>query len=86
MPQVRAIASHRLESLSTILRTETSGRSAADEAHSRLLARDIQRFLERPSQPFGQPAARPIPPGAPIGDPGMQWLPPSEPVCSQPEW
>ncbi|HEX7118217.1 MAG TPA: zinc-dependent metalloprotease [Longimicrobiales bacterium] len=76
MPQVRAIATHRLERL-----TETAeGLKASDDlaeaelAHQALLARDIRRFLERPAAPYAPPATPAPPPGAPIGDPALDWL------------
>ncbi len=74
MPQVRAVAMHRLERL-TAERLKAAGDLAeADVAHQALLARDIRRFLERPASPYAPPAAPSAPPGAPIGDPAMDWL------------
>jgi len=74
MPQVRAITSQRLEHLQGQL--GGSGRPGMDGAFRHLLMADIQRFLERPAEPYLQPSAASAPPGAPIGDPGRQWLPP----------
>ena len=82
MPQVRAIASLELERLAQRLRQTTDTRSVADEAHETLLARDIQRFLERPAPPVAQPLALPEPPGSPIGDPGLDYSLPVDSTCS----
>jgi hypothetical protein len=72
MPQVRAIASHRLQRLRDDLTRPTS--DAAGVAHRALLVRDIERALNRPAAPFTAPAAPAVPPGAPIGEPAMEWL------------
>jgi hypothetical protein len=81
MPQVRAIATLKLQRKGTDLRAVLG--SAAVEAHAMLLAADIRRFLDRPATAV---AARlpglEIPPGAPIGEPAMQWLRWFEPPCS----
>jgi len=75
MPQVRAIATDRLERLADV-RTLASGQRSrdADAAHYALLVRDIRRFLDRPASPYTAPPAPVIPPGAPIGEPAMDWL------------
>ena len=73
MPQVRAVASQHLDRL-----TETAtalGRSADGHgAHFALLARDIQRFQNRPHGPWSPVATPNAPPGAPIGSPAMDWI------------
>jgi hypothetical protein len=73
MPQVRAIASARLERMRETFEQSTGGRDG-DTAHRVLLARDIARFLERPASEFTQPATQSAPPGAPIGEPALHWL------------
>jgi hypothetical protein len=73
MPQVRAMATLKLEELR---RRIEQGRGEADEstrAHSMLLASDIRRFLERDYDPIDSPAPLDPPPGSPIGEPGTEW-------------
>jgi len=89
MPQVRAIATLRLErmmeQLTDRVRTLTNQATEADwrnAAHFNLLARDIARFLDRPAAEFSRPTTMTAPPGAPIGEPAMDWLRRIEPVCS----
>jgi hypothetical protein len=85
MPQVRAIASYRLE----LQQPELSAAMAADgadAAHYVLLSRDIERFLTRPSEAFSQPAPGAAPPGAPIGEPAMNWLAGWDYVCTGEWW
>jgi len=74
MPQVRAIATHRLERLGSGELRASREASEADVAHYALLTRDIRRFLERPASPYQPPATPDIPPGAPIGEPAMDWI------------
>ncbi len=71
--QVRAVASLRLNRLVTRLKNDT-GKSEADVAHYALLASDIKRYLERPSEITSMIVAAPAPPGAPIGDAPQDWL------------
>jgi len=82
MPQVRAIASQKLQQrqqrLSSVPMT-----SAGASAHAALLASDIKRFLDRPFAPMTRTEIPSAPPGAPIGEPGLDWLRRGEPVC---EW
>ena len=80
MPQVRAVASHRLQRQMTALQAAQTGPAAT--AHATLLAADIKRFLERPAPPATRSEIPSAPPGAPIGDPGMDWLSRMEPPCS----
>jgi hypothetical protein len=80
MPQVRAIASARLEQMREMFE-QSSGGQEDDAAHRMLLARDITRFLERPAGEFTQPATQSAPPGAPIGEPAMNWLGWFDPAC-----
>jgi hypothetical protein len=70
LPQVRAIAALKLESLRT--REEAAARAGTDEqrAHAALLAADIRRFAAREFTPEWKPWAPPVPPGSPIGDDG----------------
>ncbi|HEX6940957.1 MAG TPA: zinc-dependent metalloprotease [Longimicrobiales bacterium] len=74
MPQVRAIATYRLERLTADGLKASDDLAEADLAHQALLARDIRRFLERPAAPYAPPATPEAPPGAPIGDPALDWL------------
>ena len=82
MPQVRAVASFRLEQQRDELAEWTDEAGDANAAHYALLARDIQRFLDRPAETFEQAETSSAPPGAPIGQPAMNWLGRMEPVCS----
>jgi hypothetical protein len=92
MPQVRAIASLKLQRRSAELArvaasvdSDGQAQSANDAtvAHAALLAADVKRFLERPTTPVAARTATPaIPPGAPIGEPAMDWLRRVEPPCS----
>ena len=74
MPQVRAIATYRLDQLRRSLGTDADRGTIADQAHFSLLASDIGRFLERPADAFRQPSTPAPPPGEPIGDPALDWL------------
>ncbi len=82
MPQVRAIATMRLERLQNEIPSWTARADQSDAAHYTLLARDIRRFLDRAAGTVEQPATLAAPPGAPIGEPAMDWLVPREPRCS----
>ncbi len=82
MPQVRALTTARLIRTRDNLSDWTENAADADAAHFMLLARDVTRFLERPAEPFAQPATSVAPPGAPIGQPAMDWLARFEPACS----
>jgi hypothetical protein len=72
MPQVRALAQHRLTQIRD--RSRQGDRQEAEQAHAMLLAADIQRFLDRPLAPAPSPASPEPPPGAPIGDAGPTWI------------
>jgi hypothetical protein len=72
MPQVRALASAALQTISGM--GFGPGTFRGDAATMALLTADIKRFLERPIAPIATPAAPEAPPGAPIGDPGMDFL------------
>jgi len=80
MPQVRAIATSGLATMSTRIGTrigqadETIGR---DQAHFALLKRDVERFLTRPAAAYPQARQLTAPPGAPIGQPAPSWLDPA---------
>jgi Met-zincin/Domain of unknown function (DUF5117) len=74
MPQVRAIATYRLQQRQTQLAAANGEADTSQAAHIALIARDIEKFLDRPMQPYTLPNAPNAPPGAPIGDPGMDWL------------
>jgi hypothetical protein len=79
MPQVRALASARLQRLQPML--AQGGADAEDAAHRVLLARDIDRALNRPAAPYASPAVPVAPPGAPIGEPALEFLRRFETVC-----
>jgi len=66
MAEVRAHATVSLERIS---------RRAPGDAYGRVLARDIERFLERPGHPAASPSvpAPAAPPGSPIGVPASDW-------------
>jgi hypothetical protein len=89
MPQVRAIASARLEWVRDQF-VDSSGEVDPAAAHYTLIVRDVTRFLERPASVFSQPATQSAPPGEPIGEPAMQWISSWEPDCAGPggwwEW
>jgi hypothetical protein len=71
LTQVRAIALDRLRRL---LDQPGAVRDVADQAHHRLLADDVNRFLAQGIDRL-PPAAPPAPPpGAPIGDTGLDYL------------
>jgi hypothetical protein len=78
MPQVRAIATHKLKAMMTEM--SQAGRSSgatdaeAQVANARYLADEIKRFLDRPAPPAQRLAVPEAPPGAPIGQPAMEWL------------
>ena len=71
--QVRAVASYRLQKLTTRLKSETA-KSDADASHRALLVADIKRYLEHPGDVTAILGAAAAPPGAPIGDVGELWL------------
>ena len=73
MPQVRAIASQRLERLKAMA-VESSETYDADGAHFALLADDIRRFQDRPYGALTAPGTPSAPPGAPIGSPALDWI------------
>ena len=80
MPQVRALASHKLRTLASALPATRAragsppGRSDAQAATAAYLADEIRRFLDRPSPASPDMAVPEAPPGAPIGQPAMDWL------------
>ena len=85
MPQVRAIASYRLQRQESDL-TAAMPTDGFDAANYALLSRDITRFLARPGESFSQPAPGQAPPGAPIGDPAMDWLAGLDYICTGEWW
>ncbi len=80
MPQVRAIASQKLQQRGQRLAAAPITTAGAS-AHAALLASDIKRFLDRPFAPATRTESPAPPPGAPIGDPGMDWLGRLAPYC-----
>jgi hypothetical protein len=86
--QVRAIATLKLSKLGTRLKTAATP-NEGDQAQNALLAADIKRFLDRPSETMRLIPAPDSPPGAPIGESPMDWLAPA-PLCNwstlHPDW
>ena len=89
MPQVRAIATLKLQQRGTELGRTAASAGAAQAAgesataHAMLLASDVKRFLERPATAVAPRLPTPgAPPGAPIGEPAMEWLRLVPPLCS----
>ena len=82
MPQVRAVASLRLQRKLAEIEDGADRGDDADVAHHAMLARDIARFFQRPANAFAAPNAPGAPPGAPIGEPAMLWLSSFEPICT----
>jgi hypothetical protein len=68
MPQVRAISTSVLRGLKDDLEAQTEAPYAA------LLALEIGRVLERPTEPVEVPEVPVAPPGAPIGAPALDWI------------
>ncbi len=73
MPQVRAVSAQHLGWLKTAAADRSMG-DHATAAHFALLARDIQRFEDRPHEAWAPSTAPPAPPGAPIGSAPMDWI------------
>ena len=73
MPQVRAVAARHLGRMKSMAGGLAQG---SDEvaAHFALLARDIQRFEDRPFDSWTPTTAPQAPPGAPIGSPALEWI------------
>lgn len=70
-PQVRAAATQTLRALQTRL-THPGVADAAEDAHRRATADDIERFLARPDAPRKQTTPLPLPQGDPIGSGSRQ--------------
>ena len=68
MPQVRAVAARHL-GLAKVRARNHTGLDDAASAHFALLARDIQRFEDRPFDVWSPAPTQQAPPGAPIGTP-----------------
>ena len=81
MPQVRAIASAKLNQARTAAAAASASNTPAG-AHAALLAADIKRFLDRPAQPAPRIEMPEVPPGAPLGEPAMEWIRMMQPLCS----
>jgi hypothetical protein len=76
MPQVRAIASLKLDQLREKLsRLGVTATNVAVAASAHLAAADIKRFLERPADTDKALTPPASPPGAPIGDSNQWWIP-----------
>ncbi len=76
LAQVRAVALLRLERLRERLKDDAA-EDDATRAHRLLMANDLGRFMERPSEIIAPTYTSTAPPGAPIGgDVGMDWLSP----------
>jgi hypothetical protein len=78
MPQVRAIASHKLKGMMTEMNQRGMLIDTPDAevqvASARYLAEEIKRFLDRPAASMPRQSVPEAPPGAPIGQPAMEWL------------
>jgi hypothetical protein len=66
-PDVRAIATDALRTLSASLKASPAGSARAEAAHRRAVRDDIDRFLSRPAAPQQQTNPLPVPQGEPIG-------------------
>ena len=83
MPQVRAIATSRLQQMVHHIHSALEGHDAdgmtpldADQAHLALLGADIARLLHRPAEAYSSPSTPAAPPGAPIGQAAENWVAP----------
>ncbi|MDE2754520.1 MAG: zinc-dependent metalloprotease [Gemmatimonadota bacterium] len=85
MPQVRAVAGQRLRMLREMAVSRSDG-SGATAAHFALLARDIERFENRPHGAWAPTPTPQAPPGAPIGTPARDWIGQLLPFCSFTKW
>ncbi|MYB05967.1 MAG: DUF5117 domain-containing protein [Gemmatimonadetes bacterium] len=85
MPQVRAVAEQRLRMLREMAVSRSDGYGAT-AAHFALLARDIERFENRPHGAWTPTPTQQAPPGAPIGTPARDWIGQLPPFCSFGEW
>lgn len=81
MPQVRAIATSRLQQMLHHIHSGLDGHDAdgmtpldADQAHLALLGADIARLLHRPAEAYSSPSTPDAPPGAPIGQAPENWI------------
>ncbi|MGE4067805.1 MAG: zinc-dependent metalloprotease [Vicinamibacterales bacterium] len=72
-PPVRAVATAALKAIRDRV-DDSAATDAAVQAHLGLLADDIQRFLDRPAEPWKARALPDPPPGAPIGQMDEMWL------------
>lgn len=77
MLEVRGTASSMLRMVSASMDTNQQDGSLAE-----FLAKDIQRFLDRPAENYREIDQVSPPPGAPIGQPAMDWIRLSEPWCT----
>lgn len=68
MPTVRALSTASLQ------RVRGDMMAMTDSPHAQLMAMNIQRFLDRPTEVVAIPGTPNAPPGAPIGQPAMEWL------------
>ncbi|MGE3274827.1 MAG: zinc-dependent metalloprotease [Vicinamibacterales bacterium] len=72
-PPVRAMATAALKDLRDRA-DQASSSDAVVQAHMGLLADDIQRFIDRPAEPWKRLDLPEPPPGAPIGQMDEMWL------------
>ena len=77
MLEVRGTASSMLRMVSGSMSSNQQEGSLAE-----FLAKDIQRFLDRPAENYRGIDQVAPPPGAPIGQPAMDWIRLSEPWCT----
>jgi hypothetical protein len=76
MSEVRAIATYQLNAIETRMKAAPARPlDVAERAHRQLLAADVRRFLERPTDAATRILpVPPTPPGAPIGDSPLDYL------------
>jgi hypothetical protein len=78
MPQVRAVALHRLKAQKAALDGMVASAADSDAAHYSFLSATIERFLKDPTAQPGFPTPPSAPPGAPIGGGPVDYLAGSE--------
>jgi hypothetical protein len=76
MSEVRAIATYQLNAIEARMKAASPRPlEVAETAHRRLLAADVRRFLDRPTDAATRIVpVPPAPPGAPIGDSPLDYL------------
>ena len=82
MPQVRAIATLKLEEAQEAAREHGKRGGRRPWRRTPRCSRATSRGSSTTPTRSSVPRAIVVPPGAPIGDPGMDWLGLAEPPCS----